>query len=61
MPKWVIRTAVAGCAENAPVGTRTEALDSEAWEQSVWISASVTLPGEKESRTYGPGKYEVSF
>ncbi len=85
---------VAGCAESAPVGTRTDALDANAWERSEWISAvdapaicgtirsawkyegdactwtftipegasaSVTLPGENETRTYGPGSCTLSF
>ena len=30
----------AGCARNTTVGTRTEALDGSAWEQSEWISAA---------------------
>ena len=30
---------VAGCVDSAVVGTRTEALEGNAWEQSQWISA----------------------
>ena len=43
---------VSGCAQNAVTGSRTDALEGKAWEQSEWISAldAPTVTGIVNSR-----------
>ena len=39
-----------GCGSKATVGSKCEALDAEAWNSSIWLSAVVARVGEVEPR-----------